>query len=468
MNTRPANLERPEGPHPSETVDAVTASLKATRERDDVTTDEAQRDIESITRTLEALAGTTRLSDAVRVALDTVRTVFGWAYGSYWTVDPSEHSLRFSVESGDAGPEFRDVTLSASFREGVGLSGRAWKSRDLVFTRDLAEITDCVRAPVAQRHGVKSGVCFPIIVHGEVRGTMDFFAMTTLDPAPTRLAALRAVGRLVSQTIERLSLLDTTTSAASALAAASEEMTATAADMASNAARTSAKATDVASAAAHVNDGVQVVASATTEMGASIDEISRNVSDAARVANEAVATVEQTTSTIERLSASSSEIGTVIKLVTEIAQQTNLLALNATIEAARAGDAGKGFAVVANEVKALARQTAEATDDIERKVSAIQAEASTAVTAISEIEQVITRVEEIAVTIAGSVEEQTATTAEINHTIAETALAMAEITSSVTELATAAETTAVGAEQVGAASHQLALLAATLLESSDG
>ena len=80
-------------------------------------------------------------------------------------------------------PEFRKVTLAASFPEGVGLSGRAWKTRDLYFTKDIGEMTDCVRAPVAQRVGVKSGVCFPLIVEGEVIGTMDFFATETLDPS---------------------------------------------------------------------------------------------------------------------------------------------------------------------------------------------------------------------------------------------------------------------------------------------
>ena len=125
--------------------------------------------------------------NAVQSALDTVRDAFGWAYASYWKIHDGEDVQRFVQESGDAGEEFRRVTLAASFAEGVGLSGRAWKTRDLFFTQDIGEMTDCVRAPVAQRVGVKSGICFPIMVNGQVVGTMDFFATETLSPTEGRL-----------------------------------------------------------------------------------------------------------------------------------------------------------------------------------------------------------------------------------------------------------------------------------------
>ena len=80
------------------------------------------------------------------------------------------------------------VTLAASFREGVGLSGRAWRARDLFFVADLGEMTDCVRAPAAQRAGVKSGVCFPLLEGGRVVGTMDFFATDTIEPSASRVS----------------------------------------------------------------------------------------------------------------------------------------------------------------------------------------------------------------------------------------------------------------------------------------
>ena len=166
--------------------------------------DEARANTQAVTAVVRALAEATTLDAAARAALAAVRACFGWAYGSYWRVDPATQSLRFALESGDAGEEFRRVTLAASFREGVGLSGRAWKARDLVFVQDLGDVKDCVRAPVAQKVGVRSGICFPITDAGKVVGTMDFFATETLELSEERLDTLRSVGVLVSQALERV------------------------------------------------------------------------------------------------------------------------------------------------------------------------------------------------------------------------------------------------------------------------
>jgi len=166
--------------------------------------DEARSDVTAVTAVLTALDRSTTGEAVIRAALDTVRRSFGWAYGSFWRIDPDDGELHFGYESGDAGTEFRQVTLSASFAEGVGLSGRAWQARDLVFVPDLGELTDCVRAPAAQRAGVRSGVCFPVQHQGRIVGTMDFFTTETLAPSAERLAALRAVGLLVSQAFGRV------------------------------------------------------------------------------------------------------------------------------------------------------------------------------------------------------------------------------------------------------------------------
>ncbi|HWB10976.1 MAG TPA: methyl-accepting chemotaxis protein, partial [Pirellulales bacterium] len=165
---------------------------------------EANANTKAVLQVIEALGRAKTPDEAAKLALDTVRAGFGWAYGSYWRVDPAENALRFSLESGSVNDEFRRVTLDARFREGEGLSGRAWRQRDLFFTPDIGQMTDCCRAPVAIRAGVKSGVCFPVVVDGRVAGTMDFFALETLNPSAERLDTLRAVGRLVSATIERL------------------------------------------------------------------------------------------------------------------------------------------------------------------------------------------------------------------------------------------------------------------------
>ena len=153
-----------------------------------------------------------------------------------------------------------------------------------------------------------------------------------------------------------------------------------------------------------------------------------------------------------------------IKVITSIAQQTNLLALNATIEAARAGEAGKGFAVVANEVKELAKQTAQATEDISRKIEAIQQGSNGAIAAIGEVGSIINQINDISNTIASSVEQQTATTNDISRNVSEAARGSAEIGESVIGVAAAAESAAHGANDTLQAARVLAAMSVQLQE----
>ncbi|GAB3456461.1 methyl-accepting chemotaxis protein [Kineococcus endophyticus] len=260
------------------------------------------------------------------------------------------------------------------------------------------------------------------------------------------------------------SLLSAVGHSSTAVSAAAEEMTATAAGIADSAHRTSTQAQVVASAAHEVSTNLQTVAASAEEMGASIAEISGGTTEVARVAGTAVAIADSTNSTVSALGESSREIGNVIKVITAIAEQTNLLALNATIEAARAGDAGKGFAVVAGEVKELSVQTAQATEDIARRVQRIQEDATSAASAIGEIVDVITQISDHQGTIASAVEEQTATTAEMNRNVADAALGSGQIAENVGSVAEAASVTSEGVAQTRAAVSELSSMAVQLRE----
>jgi hypothetical protein len=296
-------------------------------------------------------------ASALKAALDTVREAFGWAYGSYWELDESARVLRFQQESGSAGEEFHRVTLSASFAEGVGLSGRAWRARDLVFVKDIGEVTDCVRAPVAQRAGVKSGVCFPLLVGGRVIGTMDFFVTETIQLSDSRTAALRDVQNLISQRLDVLRRSQESAANARAL----------------------------------------------------LDTVARlreAAGDAGRVATSAVTQASAMTGEVEALDEASAAVGEVIRIISGIADQTNLLALNATIEAARAGELGKGFAVVASEVKDLARETASATKRVSDQIAGIQASSKAVATGIHTTSEIIGQLDTVQARMGDVLEEQ--------------------------------------------------------------
>lgn len=248
------------------------------------------------------------------------------------------------------------------------------------------------------------------------------------------------------------------------VASASEELSSTSQQITANSEETSTQAQVVSSASEQVNKNLQTVATGSEEMSASIKEIAKNAHESAKVATSAVKVAEDTNQIVGKLGESSTEIGQVIKVITSIAQQTNLLALNATIEAARAGEAGKGFAVVANEVKELAKQTAKATEDISRKIEAIQVDTKGAVGAISQIGEVIKQVNDISNTIATAVEEQNATTNEMARNVSEAAKASSEISKNISGVASAAQNTAQGSNESAKAAQSLAETSAKLRE----
>jgi methyl-accepting chemotaxis protein len=210
-----------------------------------------------------------------------------------------------------------------------------------------------------------------------------------------------------------------------------ENMSGRSSQVAGSAEEMSANMTRVATACEEASTNVNIVASSTEEMSATVKEIAQNSEKARGITNSAVSQVSSTSDKVTELGLAASSISKVTEVITEISDQTNLLALNATIEAARAGEAGKGFAVVANEIKELAKQTAEATKEIKSRVSGIQNSTRTTVADIGQISEVIHRVDEIVANIAAAVEEQSVTSQEIANNISQASQGIQQVNQNV-------------------------------------
>ncbi|WP_024576123.1 MULTISPECIES: methyl-accepting chemotaxis protein [unclassified Afipia] len=232
------------------------------------------------------------------------------------------------------------------------------------------------------------------------------------------------------------------------LSSSSTELEAAANTLTTTADSTGKISDSAASASQEVSSNVQSVAVATEEITSSVAEIGRQVQESSRIAADAVRQAQKTDASITELSQAAARIGDVVKLITAVAEQTNLLALNATIEAARAGDAGRGFAVVASEVKALAAQTAKATDEISAQIASMQSATRESVATIKEIGSTINLISEISSSIAAAVEEQGAATQEIARNVQYAAQRSGEVAGSITEVSR-------GAGETGAASGQV-------------
>jgi methyl-accepting chemotaxis protein len=246
------------------------------------------------------------------------------------------------------------------------------------------------------------------------------------------------------------------------LAAASNQLTSVADSIAHFSSTAAGQSDRVVTSAGEVAASVDTVATGSSQMEQAIREIAHNATEAARVAGQAVEVADATTRTVGKLGDSSQEIATVVKLINGIAEQTNLLALNATIEAARAGEAGKGFAVVASEVKELAQETARATEDISKRVEAIQADTAGAVEAIGQISSVIAEINDFQATIAAAVEQQTATTNEMNRNVAEAADGSRNIATAISGLAEGTQLTNDRVEDAQRAAAELARMSGEL------
>ena len=292
-----------------------------------------------------------------------------------------------------------------------------------------------------------------------IRGLEKAETETQARVAAERRAAMEGIAGDFERSVN--GIVRSVSAAAAGMQTTAQSMTATASDA-------SARAATVGAASDGASSNVGTVAAAAEELSTSVAEISRQVTRSSEIANKAVGDAERTNATVEVLSTGAEKIGEVVKLIHSIAAQTNLLALNATIEAARAGESGRGFAVVASEVKALANQTAKATEEISAQVAAMQASTSDAVSAINGITETIAQMSEITVSISAAIEQQGDATREIARNIQQVATGSSEISAHIGGVTTAAAATGSAASDVLANARELDTQSGMLRSAVDG
>lgn len=336
---------------------------------------------------------------------------------------------------------------------GVWVTGRAVVQPILAMTKAMSRLAQgdlTVEIPAQSRRDEIGAMAGAVQVFKDTAIEASRLAEAEREAQATRLARSELIADLTRRFDGHA------TSAIEQVASTATQLEGTAGVMAASATVTNEQAHQVANSSEQAARNVATVASATEQLTASVSEIRRQVDHSTAHATQAQQQVEQSNHAVHSLSETAQRIGEVVQLINSIASQTNLLALNATIEAARAGDAGKGFAVVASEVKALAGQTARATEEISGQIAAIQSATGAAVRAMAAVGQTIGDLNGIAGQISTAVAEQTAATGEIARNVTAALSGSQAVAETIREVQRTADQTGQNASDVLLASRQLA------------
>lgn len=337
-----------------------------------------------------------------------IGTTEGIAAGAYEKLDATIAKGKTALLVGLGGIIL--VILSICFF--VSRSVTSATSHLMHLSESLAKGDMTIRSPLRQKDEI-----------GKLAASSNYLA-ENLDNMLLRIGCSSSTINASSQTLDKLSenlfaTSETMTNSCGAIATAAEQM--------------NSNMSAIAAAAEETSTNVSMVAAATEEMTATVSEIASSAENARAITASAVQESEKATESVKDLTKAADLINRVSQSINEIADQTNLLALNATIEAARAGEAGKGFAVVANEIKELARQTSQATHEIQARIEGVQKSSQQTISVINTITTIINTTNEVVSSIAAAVEEQAVTSREIASNVGQASLGMQEVTKNIAQ-----------------------------------